>query len=187
MRKFNVLLLAFVLVLAAGCTKKEDNNEKPEATVSFDEITTSIKEAIAKDLKEDGGVEEEVLVDGKLTYYLETDLTASESDDPAVSIWLEKMNLDQAKISNGTVIAAMMMVNSDEVILLEAKDEADVATLKASLEKELENQVQTWKQYLPDQYEKVKQNTITTKGKYLLYVTYTNRDKVEDAFNAQFN
>lgn len=181
-----VLLFALVLVLAAGCSQKNDAEKPEEVNVSFDEVTTSIKEAIAKDLKEDGGVEEEVLVDGKLTYYTETDLTAS-TDDAGVAIWLEKMNVDQEKLANGLVIAAMMNVNADEVIVLEAKDEADVEALKASLEKELENQDQTWKQYLPEQYEKVKENIITTKGKYLLYVTYTNPEKVEEAFNSKFN
>lgn len=187
MGKLKVLLLAFVLVLAAGCSKQEETNkpgtEKPDTAVSFDAMTTEMKEAIAEFLKE-GGVEEEVLVDNKLLYYLETDLTASEDEDPAVAIWLEKMGLDQAKISKGLVIAAMMNVNADEIIVLEAKDEADVASLKESLEKELENQDMTWKQYLPDQYEKVEDNIITTNGKYLLYVTYSEPDKIEEIFNS---
>lgn len=187
MGKLKVVVLAFVLVLAAGCSQKDDTNkpgtEKPDTTVSFDDMTTDMKEAIAEDLKE-GGVEEDVLVDNKLTYYLETDLTATEEEDPAVAIWLEKMGLDQANITKGLVIAAMMNVNADEIIVLEAKDEADVAALKESLENELENQDNTWKQYLPDQYEKVEDNIIATNGKYLLYVTYSNPDKIEEIFNS---
>ena len=79
-----------------------------------------------------------------------------------------------------------MNVNADEIILLEAKDEKQVASLKEALEKELEGQVQTWKQYLPDQYEKVENNVIKTNGKYLLYVTYTKPGNIEKVFDSSF-
>lgn len=185
MRRLNWLLVIMVLVLVAGCSSKSGDNETDGVAVSFDEIVTDIKELIAEDLKE-SGVEEEVLVDGKLSLFLETDLTASEDTDPAVPIWIENLGLNTDEIANGYVIAAMMNVNADEIIVLEAKDEKDVDTLKASLEKELERQDQTWKQYLPDQYEKVKENKITTNGKFLLYVTYDSPEKIKRVFDSNF-
>ena len=186
MGKIKGMAIIMVLVLLAGCSAGSKSDKEEAETASFDEIITAIKEQIATDLK-DGGVEEEVLVDGKLMNYMETDLTASEESDPAVAIWIEKMGLNNEEIAKGKVIAAMMNVNADEIILLEAKDEKQVASLKRALEKELEGQVQTWKQYLPDQYEKVEKNVIKTKGKYLLYVTYTQPEKIENVFDSSFN
>lgn len=186
MEKIKVVAVIMLLALLAGCSSGSKSEKEEAETVSFDEIIIDIKEQIATDLK-DGGVEEDVLVDGKLVYYMETDLTASEDSDPAVAVWIEKMGLTKEEITNGKVIAAMMNVNADEIILLEAKDKKQVASLKESLEKELEGQVQTWKQYLPDQYEKVEKNVIKTNGNFLLYVTYTHPEKIEKVFDNSFN
>lgn len=178
-----VIGFAVCLGLLTGCGGKQTGNgTDSEKTVSVEDISTKIKEQIAQDLKDDG-VEEEVLVDGELAYYLETNLTDSQEEDPAVGIWIEKMGLDPEKLASGKVIAAMMNVNADEIIVLEAKEEADVASLKEMLEKELDGQVQTWKQYLPDQYEKVEKNVIQTKGRYLIYITYSEPEKIEKIFN----
>lgn len=186
MGKIKGMVIIIVLVLLAGCSAGSKSDKEEAETASFDEIIMAIKEQIATDLK-DEGVEEDVLVDGNLIYHMETDLTASEESDPAVAIWIEKMGLNKEEITKGKVIAAMMNVNADEIILLEAKDEKKVASLKRALEKELEGQVQTWKQYLPEQYEKVEKNVIKTKGNYLLYVTYTQPDKIENVFDSSFN
>ena len=144
---------------------------------------TALKDQVAEDLVADGVEESEVMVDGQLAFYMETDLTASEDSDPAVTIWVEKMDLDTDKLTNGKAIAPMVNINADEIILLEAKDEAAVDSLKESLEKELAGQVQTWQQYLPEQYEKVEKNIIKTNGNYLLYVTYTEPKKIEKVFD----
>lgn len=186
MKKFSILLLAVVLVIMAGCGKQSDGDNKNESNnASFDSIVNAVKEQVAKDMKEEG-IEEETLVDGELLYHFQTDLTGTEEDDPGLPIWLEKMELKQEDIANGVVIAPMMNVKSDEFIILEAKDESKVASLKASLEKELAAQDQTWSQYLPDQYEKVKHNIIKTKGKFLIYITYSNPEKIEQVFDDQF-
>ncbi len=149
MKRIKGMAIMMVLLLVAGCSSGTSTEEDTKA-VTFDEMVTAIKEQIAIDLK-DSGVKEDVLIDGKLIYYIETNLTASEDSDPAIAIWTEKMGLNKDEIINGTVLAAMMNVNADEIILLEAKDEKHIASLKETLEKELEGQVQTWKQYLPAQ------------------------------------
>lgn len=185
MRKITGLFVLMVMVLLAGCSSASNNEEADETTASFDDIVMNIKEQVAEDLKEDG-VEEEVMVDGDLAFFLETDLTASEDSDPSVSIWIENLGLNTEEIENGKVITAMMNVNADEFIVLEAKDEKQVDSLRESLEKELDNQDQTWSQYLPDQHEKVKNNLIVTKDKFLLYVTYDNPEKIEEVFKNSF-
>lgn len=181
MKKLAGILVIFMAVLMAACgnqTADESNND--EATeVEFTDIISNIKDQVTTDLKADG-VEEMSQV------YQEVDLTETEDENSAADIWIEKMKLNPESLENGTVIAALMSVKSDEIILLEAKDEKQVSELKASLENELAAQVQTWEQYLLDQYEKVKDNKIVTKGNFLLYVTYENPEAIEKAFNDSF-
>lgn len=184
MKKIKVIAVIMFLVVLAGCNNESKEETEKPTPVWFDEIVTALKDQVAEDLVADGVEESEVMVDGQLAFYMETDLTASEESDPAVTIWVEKMDLDTDKLAKGKAIAPMVNINSDEIILLEAKDEADVASLKESFEKELAGQVQIWQKYLPEQYKKVEKNIIKTNGKYLLYVTYSDPKKIESVFDS---
>jgi hypothetical protein len=178
-------LVVFVLVfgLVVGCSNQdiEKNEEAPKVTL--EEISQKIKEQMAADMKEQGAGED-VLVDGELQGYIEVDLM--DDKDPSTPIYMEKMKLNKEELEDGIVLAAMMNVNSDEIILLKAKDEAHVKSLKEALEREKEAQIKTWEVYLPDQFEKVKNNVIKTNGNYLLYVTSGNPEKIEEVFDSFF-
>jgi hypothetical protein len=159
----------------------EKNEEAPKVTL--EEISQKIKEQMAADMKEQGAGED-VLVDGELQGYIEVDLM--DDKDPSTPIYMEKMKLNKEELEDGIVLAAMMNVNSDEIILLKAKDEVHVKSLKEALEREKEAQIKTWEVYLPDQFEKVKNNVIKTNGNYLLYVTSGNPEKIEEVFDSFF-
>ncbi|MHC0037957.1 DUF4358 domain-containing protein [Pseudoneobacillus sp. C159] len=179
---YRLFVLTFVISLIVGCTNQsKEKDKKPE--VSLEEISTKVKEQMAEDLKE-LGAGDDVLVDGKLQMHLEVDLT--NEDDPSAPIYLENMKLNKEELEDGIVIAHMMNVKSDEIILLKAKDEANVKSLKEALERERENQIKTWEIYLPEQFEKVKNNVIKTNGKYLLYVTSDHPEKIEEVFEIFF-
>ncbi|CQR47315.1 hypothetical protein BN1058_01624 [Paraliobacillus sp. PM-2] len=179
MRKIMLFLVSILSVWGLiGCSNQSEKVDEAEVDVSA--LLLDIKEEIANDLGEGS------MVDGKLQNYIEADLTG-ESDDPMVGMTLETMELDKSKLEAGYVIQAMMNVNADQIILLEAKDEESVSVLQESLEKALEAQVQTWEQYLPDQYEKVKNNVIETNGKYLLYVTYEDPETIVNVFSEHTN
>lgn len=169
-------LLLSLLLAACGTVSKDgqDTGNKPEEP-KFEDVVSAIKEKMKDDLKDEG-------VDDLGQVYQEADLADRSGDDPAAAIWAEKMKLDPEKLANGTVVAALMNVNADEIIVLEANSEGDVADLKASLENELAAQTQTWEQYLPEQYGKVKDNKIVTRGKFLLYVTYSDPAGIEKVF-----
>lgn len=182
---FSLILLTFVFSFVAGCTNQSDEQKEKPVEVSLENIVSEIKEQIAEDMKEQGAGED-VYVDGKLQSYIETDLKATDESNPSGAIYLEKLKLNQEELENGTVIAAMMSVKSDEIIVLEAADEKHVASLKEALEREKEAQMKTWEVYLPDQFEKVKKNIIKTNGKFLLYATYENPEKIEKIFDKSF-
>ena len=184
MKKMTGIVMVLVAVLLTACGS-QSADESPDSNgdakqADFGEIIADIKDVLEKDIQQ----EDENL--DVFQNYAESDLTDTENKETDASIWIEKLSLDPARIENGTVLAAMMNVNADEIILLEAKEDEDVAELKASLEKELEAQVQTWERYLPEQYDKVKNNEIVTQGKFLLYVTYTHPELLVEEFNNHF-
>lgn len=168
-------ILSLVLVVAAMLTFVACGQQASGANVSVNDIVGGIKEHITEDLKA-GGVPEDSFEDGMLPGYLELDLT-KEEQNPIAELF------NKEDIEEGTVLQPMMNVKSDLIIVLKAKDESKVEELKASLEKVKEGQVSTWSQYLPDQYEKVENNVIKSTGKYLVYATYDNPEKIEEIFD----
>lgn len=171
MKKILSLLLVTITVFAfVGCSQ-----EAPEVNVPVSDILEAIKEKMAEDMKE-AGVSEDNLKDGNLPGYMETDLT-SEEQNPTTELF----NLED--IEEGIVLQQMINIRSDMIIVLKAKDESKVESLKASLEEVKEGQVNTWSQYLPDQYEKVKNNILKAEGKYLIYVTYDDPEAIEEIFD----
>lgn len=175
---FLLIILTVIVTMLAACGGNSSSNKQD---ISLEELYTQVKDAIADDLKAVGI--DEPIVEGKLMSYLETDLL--DTENPERDFYFEKLGIKPEQLKAGYIIAAMMNVNSDEIILLEAESETAVASLKAALEKELAAQTQTWEQYLPDQFEKVKNNIIETNGNFLIYITYEHPEKIADIFSAK--
>lgn len=174
-----VSVLAVCMLLLGACG---DSTEKPESNVPVSEIMTAIKEQLAKDIEEASG-ENLLEEDGTISGYVEADLLAEDTDDPFVEMLLERSELDKELLEEGQFLAPMMNVNSNEIIILKAKEEADVGALKEALEREQDVQIGIWEQYLPDQHEKVKKNITKTKGKYLIFLTAEDAPALEAIFD----
>src|SRR5699024_8315179 len=113
--------LLLMIGMVVGCSDSSGNKEK-ESAASFDDIYADIEDKV----KEDSG--------GDLGTFAELDLVEEESDDPFGEIYVEKMDLDMEKVENGRILAPLINTKSDEIILLEAKTEEDVDSIKGSLE-----------------------------------------------------
>ncbi|GAA0178177.1 hypothetical protein SH2C18_12730 [Clostridium sediminicola] len=175
MKKILIGMTVFVtLFVFIGCGKKT-----PEVNIAVSDISNDVKSIIAEDLKK-AGVPEESFKDGQLPMYMEIDLTG-ETQNPFSEI------INKEDIEEGIAIQQMMNVKSDMIVILKAKDETKVESLKTSLEKIKEQQTKIWETYLQDQYEKVKNNLILTNGKYLVYITYESPEKIETTFNNALN
>ncbi|MCR2820094.1 DUF4358 domain-containing protein [Lederbergia panacisoli] len=173
-------MIAIILLSLIGCSN-EAANKAGASGVSIEEIVGAIKEQIGEDLTAVGVAD--ALKDGVLQAYIESDLVKKDEANPDSDFLMEKLSLNVDDLEEGYVIAAMMNINSDEIILLKAKDESKVDGLIEALKKEKEAQINTWEQYLPDQYEKVKNNIIKVKGPYVIYITYEHPEKLEKIFD----
>ncbi|WP_255452431.1 DUF4358 domain-containing protein [Sporosarcina sp. ANT_H38] len=180
---FICVMVIFTLVGCSGTGSNDDKKDEAATTeVSVKDIMDSVKGQIVQDIKDagfdDGQTDEEILQS-----YTETNLVNAKTDNPMTQIFMERTALDKELLAEGLMFNSMFNTNADEIIVLKAKNEKDAETLKASLQKELDAQIQTWERYLPDQYEKVKNNVLKTTGNFVLYVTYDNVDAVEQIFD----
>jgi len=170
MKKFLFFTISAIIVgVMVGCSSENENID-----ISFSDLYEDIKGKISNDM------------DGELAGYLEIDLLDEDTDDPSAEIYEESMQLDRDQLANGRIIAAAMNVNADEIILIEAKEETQVDAIEEALERQKDQEYQIWETYLPDQFEKVKNNIIKTNGKYLLYVTYEDPEAIENIFDNYF-
>ena len=80
------------------------------------------------------------------------------------------------------VYGAMINVKANEVIVIKAKDASGVEQAKADLKARLSALEETWKRYLPDQYELVKAGKIVTDGVYAALVVAEGAQSAVDAF-----
>ncbi|PAB61089.1 DUF4358 domain-containing protein [Anaeromicrobium sediminis] len=169
----SLIIIVLTLFLFAGCSQ-----QGTQVNVSVKDIVENIKIQMIEDMKV-AGAPEDMFKDGKLPGYMETDLGLEGQD--VISKLFNKEDLEE-----GIVLQHMMNVKSDLIIVLKAKDESKVTNLKASLEKVKEQQEHIWSTYLPDQYEKVKNNIIKAEGNYLVYITFDNPENIETVFDSAF-
>ena len=177
MKKLMMLITVLMSVLVVVACQSQDNEGTSKETLK--NIFEETKAEIVHALKADGV--EEPLIDGKLASHMEVDLM--DEKDEQSDFYLDMLQINRDQLAGGYVIASMMNVNSNEIIMLEAKEKSEVPALEEALKAELEAQTQTWETYLPDQFEKVKNNKILTNGNILMYITYDEPEKLEEIFN----
>lgn len=174
------IILSIVMVGLVACSVNESTNNV--ADISVKELMEDVKEQLAKNIEEDSG-DNLLEDDGTLSGYIQADLVEDADEEPFVEMLIERTELAPEILEEGQFLAPMMNVNSNEIIILKAKDKADVDSLKEALEREQDVQIGIWEQYLPDQYEKVKKNIIKTSGNYLLFVTADDASSIEALFD----
>ena len=97
-------------------------------------------------------------------------------------LYKDMYGIDKSKFEDVIVSGSMMSVKTNEIIVIKVKNEEDISSAVKILE-ERKNQVyKTWEQYLPDQFELVKQAKIKTNGKYAALIIAPYSDKVSEAF-----
>jgi len=176
-------LIVFAMVGCSGSADGEKGKEKEVAPeVSVEEVMDGIKGQVVQDVK-DAGFDEGQSDEELIQSYMQLDLVNGDKEDPFIQMLLERTELDTGLLEEGYLFAPIFNTKSDEIIVLKAKSNEDAEVLKASLQKELDAQIQTWSQYLPDQYAHVEKNVLKTKGKYVVYITYSNVDAVEKVFD----
>lgn len=169
-KKSIILTLCLFTLVFSGCDKKE---ETPSITATFDDITDTITTEIKTSLESAGVAIENGLENGMLGSYSVKRLNDEDFNLP--------IEYDKAKLEDGLVITHMMNVKSDMIIVLKAKTDADIPEVENYIKQINQDHLKAWETYLPDQYEKVKNGMTKTFGRYVVYVTFDEPNKIMSA------
>ncbi len=72
----------------------------------------------------------------------------------------------------------------DEIAVFQLKSADDVADVKAMLEKRVETQTATFKDYTPDEMYKIDGNNVVTSGNYVALIICADNAKAIEDFNS---
>lgn len=95
----------------------------------------------------------------------------------------ERYEINLEDIEEGMVYRAMINIRADEIIILKAKDKSKVSRLEEALEKVYNTRYNIWKNYLPQEFEKVENHILKTKGNYLVFIISEDPEKIEEVFD----
>ncbi len=74
-------------------------------------------------------------------------------------------------------------LKADELLLLKAKSEADLAALKTKIAKRVDKQAIAFKDYLPAEYFLIQKHISKVSGTYVLLVISKNAEQIAEAFD----
>lgn len=173
--KKTILLALICSFILCGCGK-DDVTTKEMA--SLDDIAETITDEMKTGLINMGAAVEGDFSNGTLPSY-----SVMRLNDENFQLPIE---YDKNKLEDALVITHNMNVKSDMIVVLKAKTDADIPEVENYVKKLRDEQYKTWENYLPDQFEKVKQNMTKTMGRYVIYVTYDEPQNITSAVERLF-
>lgn len=170
MKKLKMILMVLLFtVVAVGCSNSKDESSSNQTSLTAKEMMDKIQEVLASNYDTE-------LQDGVLPGYMLANMTNKDE----LGVYADHFNTDD--IEEGYMLVPMMNVKSTLIMVVKAKDENAVTSIKEGFDKVLSDQEATWSTYLPDQYELVQNNQIKQQGNYLLYVTSDATDQIVKVF-----
>lgn len=171
MKKVITLLLVCAMgIIAAGCQGKDTGNKD----VTLDSVIEKTEAQIKADLIASGYYKEEDFTEEELPGYIQEELLG----DTIANYIPALEDLPKDELEGGTVIQAMMNINSDLIIVAKAKTEAGAEQVKTVFDQVLEDQETLWSQYLPDQFAKVEKAVVKQEGQFVYYVVYEKGEEL---------
>lgn len=165
-----IVIFSALAIFLCGCGAKEEA-KKDMATI--DDVSTTITNEMKSHLMNIGAAVEDDFKDGMLPSYSVMRLKDENFQLP--------IEYDKNKLEDALVITHNMNVKSDMIVVLKAKTDADIPEVENYAKMLRDEQYKTWETYLPDQFENVQQNMTKTFGRYVVYVTHDEPQKITSA------
>jgi|GEM_PF-2058147 len=171
-KKILAMIVAATMILTfASCTKT--GGESKDNVDALPAIRDVIFETLKQNLIDNDGMAESDFNGGDLLVYTET--------KPGGEDFYPPVDLPEGAAKDAVFFQAMMMTNSDLIVVIEYDD---IATAEQYMDDLRSYQEGVWGEYLPDQMEKVQNSVTETIGKYIVYITYSDADGLMDAISA---
>lgn len=98
---------------------------------------------------------------------------------------LEKLyDINSDEIEEFALYTASSNLKADELLILKVKDEKDLPNIEDKINKRIENQSDSFKDYLPDEYYLMEKHVLKTNNNYILFAVSKDVDKIENAFDS---
>lgn len=95
-------------------------------------------------------------------------------------------NIDAEDIEESVIYIAPTNLEADELTILKVKEGADVAEIKDRIGQRVEQQANSFKDYLPEEYDLIEKHVLKSKGNYILLAISEKADEIEDIFDKAF-
>lgn len=169
-RNIFVIITMMICISLSAC---KGGSNIPKNTVSIDEISAAITAQIKTDFIATGDFQESDFKDGVIPGYQILKFKNNH--------FILPIEYDQNDLEDAILVSQITNVKSDMILVMKAKNDKDISKLESYAKKLQEEQIKSWEHYLPDQFEKVKNNIIKTVGHYVIYITYDYPEKMDEA------
>lgn len=77
-------------------------------------------------------------------------------------------------------------IEANEIGIFKVKDSANIDDIEEKVEKRVEEQSNSFKDYLPEEYYLIENSLLKTKGNYILFAISEDVDQIEEIFDKSF-
>lgn len=95
---------------------------------------------------------------------------------------LEFVGLDYSDYDEVLYYKSKVALDVTELVIVKAKDKNDLLDVQDAVEKRVASQINTYRDYGPEQVNQLKNAVITKQGKYLFYCVAEDPEKYEEVF-----
>jgi len=95
-------------------------------------------------------------------------------------------NIDANDVEESIIYIAPTNLQADELTIIKVKDGANVSEIKDRIAQRVEQQANSFKDYLPEEYDLIEKHVLKSKGNYILLAISKKADEIEDIFDKSF-
>ncbi|MEW9097033.1 MAG: DUF4358 domain-containing protein [Clostridiaceae bacterium] len=154
----NILLISLIVILPTGVLFGCSSKESSTKNPSSKEIGEKISQAI--DLSE-----------------------MKEGDSKKLA---KLYDIAEEDVEDFFLLTAPSNIKADELAIIKVKDEKKVDSIKEKVEKRVENQGTSFKDYLPEEYSLIENHILEVKDKYIFLSISKDSEKAKEIFYESF-
>lgn len=142
-------------------------------------FSSSILLACSKDTKKDVSMNE---LGEKISK--STDVSKMKKGD--VSKLKKLYKIDPSEVEEFILYTAPSNIKADEIAVIKVKDSSKVKEVKEKVEKRINKQTASFKDYLPEEYAVLEKHVLKENGNYVILVVSKDVDNIEKAIDESF-
>ena len=95
--------------------------------------------------------------------------------------------IEENKLDGFMLYKADSNIKADEILIIKLKNKDDADDYKNKINKRIDKQEVSFKDYLPKEYDLLKHSILKSKDNFIIFVVSKDADKIEEAFDKRMN